>query len=164
MTLSTEAQENLNNILTALDEQMQLSENAAFQAALKYYAVLACFGLSGGGGGGSIDVSTLAKESTLGEIENKLPALESSRIPVSLPQLNLTPDWRVLTTNTVIPAGSVYVYITVLSGTVTINGLIKTATNTTSDMINLESCLPARHPEINIVIPEGASVELIRGY
>lgn len=164
MTLSTEAQTNLNSILAALDEQMQKGENDAFQAALKYYTVLSCFGTNGGGGGGSVDISTLAKETTSIEINEKLPDLSSGRIPVSLPETILTPDWRTLTSSTTIPAGSVYVYLTVLAGTVTINGLTKTATDGTNDIINLDPCLPARHPAINIVIPEGASVEIIRGY
>ena len=163
MTLSAEAQTNLNNILTALDEQMQLNENAAYQAVLKYYTVLSCFG-SSSGGGGSIDISTLATEATATAINGKLPSLSSDRVPVELPTTNLSADWRVLTENTTIPAGSCYVYLTVLAGTVTINGLTKTATDGMSDIVNLESCLPARHPAITIVIPEGASVELIRGF
>lgn len=155
MTLSTEARTNLNSILTALDEQMQLSENAAYQAALKYNAVLSCFD----------DISTLTKEATLAAINAKLPNLSNNRIPVELPTTNLTADWRILTAGTTtIPAGSCYVYMTVLTGTVTINGLTKTATNGINDIVNLESCLPARHPAITIVIPEGASVELIRGF
>ena len=149
MTLSTEARTNLNSILTALDEQMQLSENAAYQAALKYNTVLSCFD----------DISTLTA------INTKLPNLSNNRIPVELPTTNLTADWRILTAGTTtIPAGSCYVYITILTGTVTINGLTKTATNGINDIVNLESCLPARHPAITIIIPEGASVELIRGF
>lgn len=155
MTLSTEARTNLNSILTALDEQMQLSENAAYQAALKYNAVLSCFD----------DISTLTKEATLTAINAKIPSLSNNRIPVELPTTNLTADWRILTAGTTtIPAGSCYVYMTVLTGTVAINGLTKTATNGINDIVNLESCLPARHPAITIVIPEGASVELIRGF
>jgi hypothetical protein len=155
MTLSTEARTNLNSILTALDEQMQLSENAAYQAALKYNAVLSCFD----------DISTLTKEATLTAINAKIPSLSNNRIPVELPATNLTADWRILTAGTTtIPAGSCYVYLTILTGTVTINGLTKTATNGINDIVNLESCLPARHPAITIVIPEGASVELIRGF
>ena len=155
MSLSVEAQTNLNSLLVALDEQMQLSENAAYQAALKYNAVLSCFD----------NISTLTKEATLTAINTKLPNLSNNRIPVELPTTNLTADWRILTAGTTtIPAGSCYVYMTVLTGTVTINGLTKTATNGINDIVNLESCLPARHPAITIVIPEGASVELIRGF
>ena len=155
MSLSVEAQTNLNSLLVALDEQMQLSENAAYQAALKYNAVLSCFD----------DISTLTKEATLTAINAKIPSLSNNRIPVELPTTNLTADWRILTAGTTtIPAGSCYVYMTVLTGTVTINGLTKTATNGINDIVNLESCLPARHPAITIVIPEGASVELIRGF
>lgn len=155
MSLSVEAQTNLNSLLVALDEQMQLSENAAYQAALKYNAVLSCFD----------DISTLTKEATLTAINAKIPSLSNNRIPVELPTTNLTADWRILTAGTTtIPAGSCYVYMTVLTGTVAINGLTKTATNGINDIVNLESCLPARHPAITIVIPEGASVELIRGF
>lgn len=152
MALSTEAQTNLNSILTALDEQMQKGENDAFQAALKYYTVLSCFG--------STDVSSLATEATSTAINGKLPALSSGRIPVSLLETNLTADWRDLTTNTVIPAGSVQIYLKVILGDVTINGL----TYSTGEYINLESCYPYKHPEINIVIPVGKSVRLVRGY
>lgn len=152
MALSTEAQTNLNSILTALDEQMQKGENDAFQAALKYYTVLSCFG--------STDVSSLATEATATAISGKLPALSSGRIPVSLLETNLTADWRDLTTNTVIPAGSVQIYLKVILGDVTINGL----TYSTGEYINLESCYPYKHPEINIVIPAGKSVRLVRGY
>lgn len=158
MTLSIEATANLTNILTALDEQMRLSENAAYQAALKYYTVLSCFG--SGSGGGSIDISTLTKEATLTALSAKLPNLSNNRVPVELLTTNLSPDWRVLTENTTIPAGSCYVYMKVISGDVTINGLTKT----TGQYINLESSPFARHPEIIIVIPAGKSVELVRGY
>lgn len=113
-----------------------------------------------GGGGGSIDVSTLAKETTLTGINSKLPALESSRIPVSLPGLILTPDRRILTTNTTIPEGSIYVYLKVVLGDVMIDGL----TYSTNEYVNYESCYPCRHPEINLIIPEGTSVRLNRGY
>lgn len=153
MALSTEAQTNLNSILTALDEQMQKGENDAFQAALKYYTVLSCFGTGEGGGGGSTEATATA-------INGKLPALSSGRIPVSLLETNLTADWRDLTTNTVIPAGSVQIYLKVILGDVTINGL----TYSTGEYINLESCYPYKHPEINIVIPAGKSVRLVRGY
>jgi hypothetical protein len=107
----------------------------------------------------------LATEVTTTAINAKLPNLSNNRIPVELPTTNLTADWRILTAGTTtIPAGSCYVYLTILTGTVTINGLTKTATNGINDIVNLESCLPARHPAITIVIPEGASIELIRGF
>ena len=107
----------------------------------------------------------LATEATTTAINAKLPSLSNNRIPVELPTTNLTADWRILTAGTTtIPAGSCYVYMTVLTGTVAINGLTKTATNGINDIVNLESCLPARHPAITIIIPEGASVELIRGF
>lgn len=157
MTLSPASETNLNNILSALDEQMQIDENAAFQAALKYYTVLSCFGVSGGGNGGSVDVSTLAKEATLEAIKTKI--LDS--IAVTLAPFNLTPDWRELTEGTTtIPEGSCYVYMKVTLGTATINGLTKNV----NQYINLESCLPARHPAITIVVSSGSTIELIRGY
>lgn len=159
MTLSVEAQENLNNILTALDQQMQLSENAAFQAALKYYAVLACLG-SNGGGGGTVDTSTLAKEATLTGINTKLPDLSSGNVPVVVAEKTLTPDKRILTANTTIPAGSIYCYLKVIAGDITIDGL----TYSTGEFINYESCYPCIYPAIEIVIPAGKSVRLDRGY
>lgn len=145
-----------------IKNQIEALENVA--QTLPYWEVYRAISNQGGGGGDPIDISTLAKEATSTEINEKLPDLSSGRIPVSLPETTLTPDWRTLTTNTTIPAGSVYIYLTVLEGTVTINGLTKTATEGMNDIINLDPCLPARHPEINIVIPEGASVEIIRGY
>ncbi len=108
----------------------------------------------------ALDISTLAKEITLGLINAKLPNLSSGKIPVTVGSINLTADWRLLTETTVIPAGSCYVYLFVKLGDVTINGLTKT----TGEYINLETSPAARHPEINIVIPAGKSVELIRGY
>ena len=114
----------------------------------------------GSSSGGIVDISTLATEATSTAINGKLPALSSGRIPVSLPETNLTGDWRDLTTNTVIPAGSVQIYLKVILGDVTINGL----TYSTGEYINLESCYPYKHPEINIVIPAGKSVRLVRGY
>ena len=160
MALSTEAQTNLNSILTALDEQMQKGENDAFQAALKYYTVLSCFGTDGGGGGGSIDVSTLAKEATSIEINEKLPDLSSGKIPVTITPINLTADWQLLTADITIPAGSCYVYLKVILGEVTINGI----TFSTNEYLNLEPSHFARHPAISIVIPAGKSVRLVRGY
>lgn len=122
-------------------------------------------GSSGGGGGGDIDTSLLAREVTLTGINNKLPALNSGAVPVTIAPINLTADWRVLTATTTqitttIPAGSCYVLITVLIGDVTINGLTKK----TDEYINLEPSPFARHPAINLVIPAGKSVEIIRGY
>ena len=113
--------------------------------------------LVSGGGGGDIDISTLAKEATLEAIKTKI--LDS--IAVTLAPFNLTPDWRELTEGTTtIPEGSCYVYMKVKLGTATINGITKNL----NQYINLESCLPARHPEITIVVSSGSTVELIRGY
>lgn len=159
MTLSAEAQANLNSILTALDEQMQLNENAAYQAALKYYTVLSCFE-SNVGGGGSTDISTLATETTATAIKNRLPNLSSGNIPVVVAEKILTPDKRTLTANTVIPEGSIYVYMKVNLGDITIDGL----TYSTGEFINYESCYPYKHPEITITIPAGKSVRLDRGF
>ena len=158
MTLSPVAQENLNNILAALDDQMQLGENAAFQAALKYYIVLTCLG--GTGGGDPIDITTLAKEATLTGINAKLPDLSSGNVPVVAAEKTLTPDKRILTTNTTIPAGSIYCYLKVITGDITIDGL----TYSTGEFINYESCYPCIYPAIEIVIPAGKSVRLDRGY
>lgn len=142
-------------------EQIEALEHPA--QTLPYWEVYRA--ISSEGGGGSTDISTLTKEATLTAINAKIPSLSNNRIPVELPTTNLTADWRILTAGTTtIPAGSCYVYIMILTGTVTINGLTKTATNGINDIVNLESCLPARHPAITIIIPEGASVELIRGF
>lgn len=122
---------------------------------------LAAVGLAvSGGGGSSTDISTLATEATATAINGKLPSLSSGRIPVSLLSTNLTADWQDLTTDTVIAAGSCYVYLEVILGPVTINGL----SFSTGKFLNLESSPFARHPEINLVISAGKSVRLIRGY
>jgi len=150
MTLSTEARTNLNSILTALDEQMQLSENAAYQAALKYNAVLSCFD----------DISTLTKEATLTAINAKLPSLSSGRVPVSLPTTTAGLDCRLLTTNTTIATGSYFIYLKVLAGDVTINGL----TFSTNENLNFEAINNVLYPAVELVIPSGKSVRLVRGY
>lgn len=115
---------------------------------------------SSGGGGGSTDVSTLATEVTATAIKNKLPSLSSGNIPVVVAEKILTPDKRTLTANTVIPEGSIYVYMKVNLGDITIDGL----TYSTGEFINYESCYPCKHPEITITIPAGKSVRLDRGY
>lgn len=138
--------------------QIERMEDA--NQTLPYWSLYQAITGGSGGGGGSTDVSLLAKELTLAAVNNKLPNLSNGAVPVIQPSSVVTPQWTVLTTNTTIPAGSVYVYLTVIAGTVTINGLSKTV----DDVINLESCLPARHPAITLVIPDGAEVELIRGY
>lgn len=138
--------------------QIESSDNVA--QTLPYWAVYQAITGSSGSAGSSIDVSILAKETTLGAVNTKLPNLSSGKIPVTIGSINLTADWRLLTETTVIPAGSCYVYLFVKQGDVTINGLTKT----TGEYINLEPSPFARHPEINIVIPAGKSIELIRGY
>ncbi len=137
--------------------QIEALDNAA--QTLPYWEIYRAIS-NESGGGGSTDVSSLATEATATAISGKLPTLSSGRIPVSLLETNLTADWRDLTTNTVIPAGSVQIYLKVILGDVTINGL----TYSTGEYINLESCYPYKHPEINIVIPTGKSVRLVRGY
>ena len=153
MSLSVEAQTNLNSLLVALDEQMQLSENAAYQAALKYNAVLSCFG-------GIIDTSTLAKEATSTAINAKLPSLSSGRVPVSLPTITAGLDCRLLTTNTTIATGSYFIYLKVLVGDVTINGL----TFSSGENLNFEAINNVLYPAVELVIPGGKSVRLVRGY
>lgn len=150
MSLSVEAQTNLNSLLVALDEQMQLSENAAYQAALKYSAVLSCFD----------DISTLTKEATLTAINAKIPSLSSGRVPVSLPTTTAGLDCRLLTTNTTIATGSYFIYLKVLAGDVTINGL----TFSTNENLNFEAINNVLYPAVELVIPSGKSVRLVRGY
>jgi hypothetical protein len=150
MSLSVEAQTNLNSLLVALDEQMQLSENAAYQAALKYNAVLSCFD----------DISTLTKEATLTAINAKIPSLSSGRVPVSLPTTTAGLDCRLLTTNTTIATGSYFIYLKVLAGDVTINGL----TFSTNENLNFEAINNVLYPAVELVIPSGKSVRLVRGY
>jgi hypothetical protein len=150
MSLSVEAQTNLNSLLVALDEQMQLSENAAYQAALKYNAVLSCFD----------DISTLTKEATLTAINAKIPSLSSGRVPVSLPTTTSGLDCRLLTTNTTIATGSYFIYLKVLAGDVTINGL----TFSTNENLNFEAINNVLYPAVELVIPSGKSVRLVRGY
>lgn len=150
MSLSVEAQTNLNSLLVALDEQMQLSENAAYQAALKYNAVLSCFD----------DISTLTKEATLTAINAKIPSLSSGRVPVSLPTTTAGLDCRLLTTNTTIATGSYFIYLKVLAGDVTINGL----TFSTNENLNFEAINNVLYPAVEVVIPSGKSVRLVRGY
>ena len=150
MSLSVEAQTNLNSLLVALDEQMQLSENAAYQAALKYNAVLSCFD----------DISTLTKEATLTAINAKIPSLSSGRVPVSLPTTTSGLDCRLLTTNTTIATGSYFIYLKVLAGDVTINGL----TFSTNENLNFEAINNVLYPAVEVVIPSGKSVRLVRGY
>ena len=113
-------------------------------------------GVSGGGSGGSVDISTLAKEATLDAIKTKI----LGSIAVTLAPFNLTPDYRLLTTDTTIPAGSNSIFMKVILGDVTINGL----TFSTGEYINFESSHPARHGAISLVIPVGKSVRLVREY
>lgn len=109
--------------------------------------------------GGSANVSTLAKETTLSGINTKLPNLSSGNVPVVVAEKTLTPDKRILTANTTIPAGSIYCYLKVIAGDITIDGL----TYSTGEFINYESCYPCVYPAIEIVISEGKSVRLDRG-
>lgn len=137
--------------------QIEALDNAA--QTLPYWEIYRAIS-NESGGGGSTDVSSLATEATATAISDKLPALSSGRIPVSLLETNLTADWQLLTADITIPAGSCYVYLKVILGEVTINGI----TFSTNEYLNLEPSHFARHPAISIVIPAGKSVRLVRGY
>ena len=114
------------------------------------------------GSGGSTDVSTLAKETTLTAVNNKLPALSGGAIPVDIEKGNLTADWRVIpaSTTVIIPAGYVYLYLTVLSGTATINGL----SFAVDDVVNLEISPIRKHPAVTIITAASSQVRVIGGY
>lgn len=136
-------------------EQIESLENAA--QTLPYWEVYRAIS---GTSGESIDISTLAKDATSTAINGKLPNLSSGNIPVVVAERILTPDKQILTTDTVIPAGSIYCYLKVIAGDITIDGL----TYSTGEFINYESCYPCIYPAIEIVIPAGKSVRLDRGY
>lgn len=113
-----------------------------------------------GGSGGTIDTSTLAKDATSTSINNKIPALSSGRIPVVLPTTTAILDCRVLTTNTTIATGSRFIYLKTLVGDVTINGL----TFSSGENLNFEAIDSVLYPSVELVIPAGKSVRLVRGY
>jgi hypothetical protein len=115
---------------------------------------------SGGGSGGSIDISTLAKDATSTAINAKLPSLSSGRVPVSLPTITAELDCRLLTTNTTIATGSYFIYLKVIAGGVTINGL----TFSSGENLNFEAINNVLYPAIELVISSGKSVRLVRGY
>lgn len=122
---------------------------------------LAAVGLAvSGGGGGSTDISTLATEATATAIKNKLPTLSSSRVPVVLPTTTAGLDCRLLTTNTTIATGSYFIYLKVLVGDVTINGL----TFSSGENLNFEAINNVLYPSVELTIPSGKSVRLVRGY
>ena len=110
--------------------------------------------------GGSIDVSTLATEATSTAINAKLPSLSSGRVPVSLPTITAGLDCRLLTTNTTIATGSYFIYLKVLVGDVTINGL----TFSSGENLNFEAINNVLYPAVELVISNGKSVRLVRGY
>ena len=140
-------------LLAKVDETTPNIEDAIEQLAEVNLA------LGSSGSGGSVDVSTLAKETTLTTINGKLPTLSNGNIPVVVAEKTLTPDKRLLTENTTIPTGSIYCYIKVIEGDITIDGL----TYSTGEFINYESCYPCKYPAISIVIPAGKLVRLDRG-
>jgi hypothetical protein len=114
----------------------------------------------GSGGGGIIDTSTLAKDATSTAINAKLPSLSSGRVPVSLPTTTAGLDCRLLTTNTTIATGSYFIYLKVIAGDVTINGL----TFSSGENLNFEAINNVLYPAIELVISNGKSVRLVRGY
>jgi hypothetical protein len=137
-----------------IKEQIEALENPA--QTLPYWEIYRAISNDGG----SADVSTLAKEATLGAINAKLPSLSSGRVPVSLPTITAELDCRLLTTNTTIATGSYFIYLKVLVGDVTINGL----TFSTNENLNFEAINNVLYPAIELVIPSGKSVRLVRGY
>lgn len=137
-----------SNLLNRLESESPNIEETIEQIA----EINLALGTSSGGG-----FSTLAKEATLEAIKTKI--LDS--IAVTLAPFNLTSQWVILTTGTTtIPAGSSSIFIKVILGDVTINGL----TFSTGEYINFESSHPARHAAISIIIPAGKSVRLVREY
>ena len=141
-------------------EQIEALEHPA--QTLPYWEVYRAISSEGvgGGGGGSTDVSGLAKETTLEAVNAKLPSLSSGRVPVSLPTTTAGLDCRLLTTNTTIATGSYFIYLKVLVGDVTINGL----TFSTNENLNFEAINNVLYPAVELVIPSGKSVRLVRGY
>lgn len=121
---------------------------------------LGSIGGGSGGSGGTIDTSTLAKDATSTSINNKIPALSSGRIPVVLPTTTAILDCRILTTNTTIAAGSRFIYLKTLVGEVTINGL----TFLSGENLNFEAIDSVLYPSVELAIPVGKSVRLVRGY
>jgi hypothetical protein len=137
-----------------IKEQIEALENPA--QTLPYWEIYRAISNDGG----SADVSALAKEATLGAINAKLPSLSSGRVPVSLPTITAELDCRLLTTNTTIATGSYFIYLKVLVGDVTINGL----TFSSGENLNFEAINNVLYPAIELVIPSGKSVRLVRGY
>ena len=115
---------------------------------------------SGGSSSGFTDTTTLAKDATSTAINAKLPSLSSGRVPVSLPTTTAGLDCRLLTTDTTIATGSYFIYLKVLVGDVTINGL----TFSTNENLNFEAINNVLYPAVELVIPSGKSVRLVRGY
>jgi hypothetical protein len=137
-----------------IKEQIEALENPA--QTLPYWEIYRAISNDGG----SADISALAKETTLGAINAKLPSLSSGRVPVSLPTITAELDCRLLTTNTTIATGSYFIYLKVLVGDVTINGL----TFSSGENLNFEAINNVLYPAIELVIPSGKSVRLVRGY
>ena len=140
-----------SNLLNRLESESPNIEETIEQIA----EINLALGTSSGG-----SFSTLAKEATSTAINAKLPSLSSGRVPVSLPTITAELDCRLLTTNTTIATGSYFIYLKVLVGDVTINGL----TFSTNENLNFEAINNVLYPAIELVIPSGKSVRLVRGY
>jgi hypothetical protein len=130
-----------------IKEQIEALENPA--QTLPYWEIYRAISNDGG-----------SAEATLGAINAKLPSLSSGRVPVSLPTITAELDCRLLTTNTTIATGSYFIYLKVLVGDVTINGL----TFSSGENLNFEAINNVLYPAIELVIPSGKSVRLVRGY
>jgi hypothetical protein len=140
-----------SNLLNRLESESPNIEETIEQIA----EINLALGTSSGGG-----FSTLAKEATSTAINAKLPSLSSGRVPVSLPTITAELDCRLLTTNTTIATGSYFIYLKVLVGDVTINGL----TFSSGENLNFEAINNVLYPAIELVISSGKSVRLVRGY
>jgi hypothetical protein len=140
-----------SNLLNRLESESPNIEETIEQIA----EINLALGTSSGG-----SFSTLAKEATSTAINAKLPSLSSGRVPVSLPTITAELDCRLLTTNTTIATGSYFIYLKVLVGDVTINGL----TFSSGENLNFEAINNVLYPAVELVIPSGKSVRLVRGY
>ena len=140
-----------SNLLNRLESESPNTEETIEQIA----EINLALGTSSGG-----SFSTLATEATSTAINAKLPSLSSGRVPVSLPTITAELDCRLLTTNTTIATGSYFIYLKVLVGDVTINGL----TFSSGENLNFETINNVLYPAIELVIPSGKSVRLVRGY
>lgn len=148
-------------LLAKVDETTPNIEDAIEQLAEVNLA------LGSSGSGGSVDVSTLAKETTLTTINGKLPSLSSGNIPVDINTGSTVPDIRTISTPGSYTFNNYYsLYITVLNGD---NGSVilkKTgetsgAILSTNRIINFESIAGKKHGSITLSIASGGIVEII---